>query len=296
MLEFKDVELNDRQWMDEILRSTQRDAAEYSFTTTYIWRHIYHYKVSRIENYLIILSDMKHPTYFFPMGSGPIKPVLDEMIADAKGRGSALMLNAVLPEAKAELEALYPDKFEFALERNSADYVYSAQSLTTLVGKKLSGKRNHINRFLENNPEWAYEPLTEKNMDEAREMDDAWCRQAGCTDDDGLRQETCAVLQAFKHFFDLKMDGGLLRAGGKVVAFSMGDPLSETTYHVHFEKAFAEVQGAYPMINKQFVIHNCENYLYVNREDDAGDEGLRKAKLSYVPLRLIEKYSAKYIK
>jgi hypothetical protein len=202
----------------------------------------------------------------------------------------------VLPEGKAELETLYPDKFEFALERNSADYVYSAQSLKTLVGKKLSGKRNHINRFVENYPEWVYEPLTEKNMAEAREMDDAWCRQAGCTDDDGLRKETCAVLQAFKNFFDLKMDGGLLRADGKVVAFSMGDPLNETTYHVHFEKAFAEVQGAYPMINKQFVIHNCENYLYVNREDDAGDEGLRKAKLSYVPLRLIEKYSAKYIK
>ena len=88
------------------------------------------------------------------------------------------------------------------------------------------------------------------------------------------------------------VSGGALRADGKIIAFSIGDMLNDEIFLVHFEKAYAEIQGAYPMINQQFVLHNCMGHKYVDREEDAGVEGLRKAKLSYDPLRLVDKYAA----
>ena len=116
-----------------------------------------------------------------------------------------------------------------------------------------------------------------------------WCLNAGCREDESLFDESCAVEQAFKHFFELGLDGGLLRVKGRPIAFAMGEPLNFDTYVIHIEKAFHEIQGAYQMINQQFAAANCGNFTYVNREDDAGDEGLRRAKLSYDPAFLLEK-------
>ena len=291
-LDYKEVALSDRVWMDELFAMSERGALEYSFTTSFLWRHIYQFRVARMNDYLILQSEPKNPTYLFPPGRGDIKPVIDTLIAQAKEIGIPLLFNTVLPAGKAALEELYPGQFDITYYRDGADYIYDTQSLATLAGKKLAAKRNHIHRFLDSHPSWQYEPLTEKNMDEARQMNLAWCLQAGCMDDSGLTDEYCAVEQAFRHFFDLRLSGGLIRAEGRVVAFSIGDPLSEDTFLVHFEKAYADVQGAYPMINQQFVLHNCMAYPYVNREEDAGVEGLRKAKLSYNPLRLAEKYIA----
>ena len=99
----------------------------------------------------------------------------------------------------------------------------------------------------------------------------------------------CVTLNSLRLFEELELKGGLLRVNGEIVAFTMGEPISEDTFVVHIEKAFADVQGAYPMINQQFVEHECMNYKYVNREEDTGAEGLRKAKLSYRPVFLVEK-------
>ncbi len=123
-------------------------------------------------------------------------------------------------------------------------------------------------------------------------MSHEWCRQAGCSDDAELYDESCAVEQAFKHYDALGLTGGLLRAGGQVIAFTMGEALSEDTFVVHVEKAYYDIQGAYQMINQQFAQASMEGFRYVNREDDAGDEGLRKAKLSYYPAFFVEKSSA----
>ena len=87
----------------------------------------------------------------------------------------------------------------------------------------------------------------------------------------------------------MELTGGILRVNGEVVAFTIGEPICEDTFVVHIEKAFSDIQGAYPMINQQFVEHECMDYKYINREDDTGAEGLRKAKLSYRPAFLVEK-------
>ena len=145
---------------------------------------------------------------------------------------------------------------------------------------------------MENNPDWTYEPVTEENMNAVRRMNLEWNLASDDKQDELLSGEYCAVEQAMRHFGDLGLSGGLIRVGGRAVAFAIGDPLSDDTFLVHFEKAFADVQGAYQIINREFVKHNCEGYAFVDREEDAGVEGLRKAKLSYDPLRLVEKYAA----
>ena len=295
MLQLRELKIEDKAWFDSLVMDKGYGTLEYNFTTAFIWRKIFNTKVCESNGCLVCMADTKKPSFLYPCGSEDKKGAVDEIISYCSGRGIKAVFHSVSPKAKEELENMYPESFRFEEDIDSGDYIYETQSLMTLSGKKLSSKRNHINRFEENYPDWKYEPITKENIDEVYEMNLKWCEGENCQNDEGLRDEACAVRQAFKHFFDLKLDGGLLRAGGQVVAFSMGDKLDKDTYLVHIEKAFANINGAYPMINKQFVINNASGYKYVDREDDAGVEGLRRAKLSYRPCTVAKKYLAYYI-
>lgn len=292
MLEMKDVSIEDRERFNALLDGCDYGILEYNFTTVFIWRQIFATKLCLNSDFLIIASGKTEPSFLFPYGKGDINDALNSIIEYCRANSITPRFHSLLPSMKDALEAAYPGKFEFEYTRDTGDYIYETESLMTLKGKKLSSKRNHINRFEEAYPDWQYEPITRDSIDEVYKMNLAWCGIQDCENDESLKEETCAVRQAFKHFFELGLDGGIIRANGKIVAFSMGDRLDDNTYLVHIEKAFADIQGAYPMINKQFVIHNASEYKYVNREDDAGDEGLRKAKLSYRPYSVAEKYSA----
>jgi len=293
MLEFKNVEIEDREWVQEILDRSECASLEYNFTTMFIWQKIYNIKVAEKDGFLFSASGKTRMSFLFPTGGENIEDALKALSEYCEKEGIPMNFYSVGKKEKEILEKLYPKKYIFKEARDSGDYVYTAEALRTLKGKKLSSKRNHINRFEENNPDWVYEEMNEDNIKEVVDMHNAWCEMAECESDDGLAEETCAVRRAFKYFDELKLSGGVLRAGGKVVAFSIGDRLNKDTFLVHIEKAYADIQGAYPMINKQFVLHNCDEYEFVNREDDTGDEGLRKAKLSYKPCEIIEKFYAK---
>ena len=173
------------------------------------------------------------------------------------------------------------------------DYIYETENLTNLSGKKFHGKRNHIARFMDDD-DWEYETLSSENVQECIDMNNNWIQKK--YDEDAWSQEVQdeydVVKNALIDYKRLGLVGGVLRKYGEVVAFELGEPLCDDTFVVHFEKAYADVQGAYPMINKQFVQHECQDYKYVNREEDDGEEGLRKAKLSYHPDILLEKYNA----
>lgn len=293
MLEFHVPVLEDKAEVDKVLHTAECPTLEYNFTTQYIWKTIFNTKISIQDGFFFSVSGKDKPSFLFPAGSGDVKAALANLDAYAIENGIKLRFHSVSPAQKELLEALYPDRFEFEYVRDAGDYIYDAESLRTLRGKKLAAKRNHINRFLENHPDWTYERIDESNMAEVMEMNKLWCELSDCEGDESLREESCAVRSALKNYAALKLDGGLIRAGGKVVAFSLGDRLNAATYLVHIEKAFADVQGAYPMINQQFVLNNTDGYSFINREDDAGDEGLRKAKLSYRPAEIAEKYVAR---
>ena len=298
MLQYKEIDLEDREWIDPILKMSDNASEEYSFTFMYIWRNVFGYRVARLEDFLIVKSEKtgRAPLYFFPAGKGDKAKMLEVLEDDAKQSGHNLIFSVVLEKDKEYLEAEYPGKFSFRSLDDYFDYVYSAQSLITLAGKKLHSKRNHINRFKDMYPDWSYEPITAENLDEVLQMNSEWLEMnMSESSPQTLVDESKAVSAAIKDFEGLKLSGGVIRVNGKPVAFSIGDILNSNTYLVHIEKAFGNIQGAYTMINKEFSGHNCQDFEYINREDDSGDEGLRKAKKSYYPAFMVKKYNAKLL-
>ena len=292
MLPLQKITRADRTWMQPLYDKSAFRAEEYSFTFNYMWRDLLSYKVMEMDGFLVQKSDNERPCYLYPPGAGNIKPVIEAMIADAKECGHGFLIYTALAEQCKLLEVLFPDMFDFWPTVNYDDYIYDAKSLITLTGKKYHAKRNHINRFKAMYPDWSYEVITPANMPEVIAMSNEWCKR-NCAASKSLQNECRALGSAMDDYFSLGMDGGLIRVGGEVVAFSMGDRLTHDTYLVHVEKAYADIQGSYAIINQQFAEHNASDYLYIDREDDSGDEGLRKAKLSYYPVMMTEKYAAR---
>lgn len=293
MVNFKEIQLSDKEWITNILKKANYQGCDYSFANLYMWREPSQITVAEVDGFLCIMGQAhyeKEPVYVFPAGNGNIGPIIEKLERDAEERNIRFRLRAAGKEQAEYIKELFPGRFEAESMRGEWDYLYLVENLTNLAGKKYHGKRNHIARFKDDN-NWSYERITEDNLGECMEMNDAWCRMYGCREEDGKRTEQCAVREAAQNFSALGLEGGLLRKGGEVVAFTMGEPLNDITYVVHIEKAFSDVQGAYPMINQQFVIDRMQDFLYVNREEDMGEEGLRKAKLSYKPDLLLEKYT-----
>ena len=251
---------------------------------------------TKVRRFAFVMADPDNPSYIFPMGTGPLLPAIEAMQQDAASRGVPLRFNTLLTEDRIRLEALFPGQFEVTEIRHAFDYVYESARLIRLSGKKLSQKRNNINKFSNEYRNWTFEVITRENIEEVHEMSKVWREQYGNEEDRSFRDEICAMEEAFKHYFELEMDGGFIRAGGRIIAFSIGDPLNFDVYLVQFEKAFSDVPGSYQIINQQFAEHFTKEYKFVNREDDTGDEGLRKAKMSYDPIYLVAKYTAKQIK
>lgn len=292
MLEFQSIELSDKEWIDDLLKRSDFRTCEYNFNTMFLWRFVFQTRISRHEDRLLVRSyhNGKY-TYLFPAGSGDLKEAVALLMDDAKDRGDRFRMHSVSEQGKTELELAFPGALYFFPSRRDYDYIYTAESLRTLKGKKLHGKRNHIHRFLDQyQGRYSYEPITGENIHECMQMNKEWCRLNDCLIDESKLQEQCSVAQAFRHYSLIGLEGGLLRVDGKVIAFTMGEPLNSDTFLVHIEKAMAQIQGAYPMINQQFVLDRCDGFSYVNREDDSGMEGLRKAKLSYRPAFLEKKY------
>lgn len=290
MLSFKDIEINDQEWAKPMIAAGNLPACEYSFGSNFIWSKAYHVQIAQVEGMYVAKAGREEISFTFPVGGGDLKACVDKLAGYAREQGQPLRFHAVVESSRQKLEELYPGQFSFTSQRDSFDYIYNSQDLINLTGKKYHGKRNHINRFREGN--WLFEPITPDNLSECMEMQKKWCVLNDCKNNCSKQAEACAVEAAFAHFFELGFQGGLLRLDGKVVAYTIGEPLNSNTYVVHIEKAYADVQGAYPAINQEFARYAASEYSFINREDDTGAEGLRKAKLSYYPAILLEKFTA----
>lgn len=285
MLEFKKAEICDRDEIEKYLCMSSRSSLEFSFTTLFLWQDQYNMEFCIEDGFLYIRSGGKKKMYLFPVGNGDLARAVEKLTKNGE------TFYSLSVEQTEFLKKHSGDKYAFSENRDMGDYIYKTEDLASLGGKKLRAKRNHINRFVSENPDWTYEEITEDNIGEVIAMHNEWCALA--EDEKGLAEETLAVKKALANYFELGFSGGLIRTKGKVIAFSVGDKLNDNTFLVHIEKAFSSYSGAYQMINREFVKHNCMAYEFVNREDDAGNEGLRKAKLSYRPYSIVKKYTAK---
>ena len=300
MIEFRAPEIQDRHWVEEILLRDGNERCEYSFVNLLAWGKCCGLMIAPVDGQMAsYLPQGKGPGYPYPLGPGDARPVLEALRADAAQRGIPFRLLSLSRGDAEELEGAYPGRFRITEDRAGFDYVYDIDRLADLAGKKLHAKRNHIHRFVEAHPDWSVEELAADNLSDCLAMFEAWGRLAReNAAGEGLDDEENALRHALAHREALELKGLLLRSEGQVLAFTLGSRMSGDTFDVHFEKAFGQVQGAYAIINREFARWVRERYpqvRWLNREEDMGLEGLRKAKSSYYPDRMVEKFVAEWM-
>lgn len=226
--------------------------------------------------------------YMMPIGPMPINEAINILQADAKASNIPFQMKGITVEMWEMISNKMPNQFKYIHERNNDEYIYLSSKLISLSGKKLQSKRNHINRFKIDNPDWQYFPITsKKDLSECVTMLNEW-ENIKEDKDRSLQYDYIATRLMLEHFDELQLTGGAIRVNGKIIAFTIGEKLTEDTFVVHVEKAFGEINGAYTIINQQFIEHEASKFKYINREEDMGLEPLRKAKLSYQPDILLE--------
>lgn len=223
-----------------------------------------------------------------PIGSGDIAEVIDALAADARSAGEPLRLFGLSDKWAQTLESLYPEKFAFHASADNADYIYLAENLATLPGRQYQPKRNFINRFT-SRYNYRFEPISADNLEDALYLNHCWREQKGAKLSD---PEQLALRRAFDHFAELNLRGWILYASAHPVAFAIGSKINHDTFCIHIEKTNVEFDGAGAMINNLTAVELYQEYKYINREDDLGLEGLRRAKQSYYPVELLTKHSA----
>ncbi len=294
MIDFKPLDMKDKEIYDGYLRSAAHRGCGYSFVNLFLWGR---QKVGFAGEHLVFFSQYSRKSvYGFPLGEGDVKPALDAIMEDAAQRGIPCRLIGLSKDDCQLLDKLYPGKFRFHCDRDFFDYVYDIHDLADLKGKKYQKKRNHLNRFRQNNPDHRLEEITEANLPVVESLVQKWYEMRLAHDPHSdFHMEQAAVKKALKYRKALALEGLILYAGDLPVAMTLGSQLSEDTFDVHFEKALDIADGAYPAINSGFANYLREKYpnlRFLNREDDMGLEGLRKAKESYYPHHLVEKYWA----
>lgn len=295
MIEFKDITVEDKDTITSFTMNSCRRNCDLSFSNLCSWRFMYNTKFAVIDNFLVFKFWLHgRVSYMMPVGQDdPEKELIEKLIEDSQLEGEPLRLMGVCQGMKKRLNDILPGKFEFTTNRDYSDYIYLRSDLATLTGKKFQSKRNHINRFKKEYT-YKYVPITPDRVQECLYLEAEWCKANDCDKQDGTGNERQAIVFALEHFEELGLSGGILYANDKIVAFTFGMPINKETFGVHVEKADTTVDGAYAMINFEFANHIPETFTYINREEDLGIEGLRKAKLSYQPETILEKFVAHY--
>lgn len=297
MMPFREITLEDQQAVQERCLQHSYYLCEHCFTDLFIWRSYYNTQIVLQDDFLFVKMtppDGGSDCYLAPIGEGNLTEALDQLEADAAERGIPFRIVSVAEPMIERMETAKPNYFTFRHDdEDGDDYIYLAEKLRTLSGKKLQSKRNLVNRFqAAYEGRWSYSDIAPETTRYAYAFHLKWCEQNGCAHNSSFEGETCAIVQALENFSALQLRGGLLRLDDKVIAFTLGCRATDDMFVVQIEKADHTIPGAYQMINQQFVLRNCNDVQYVNREEDLGLEGLRKAKRSYYPVMRGVKYVA----
>lgn len=295
MVKFHRVTIGDKPFVDGFVREENSRSADFNFGNIYLWDSAYQQELAGVDGRLLTkLKYEDRPFFAFPIGSGDIRPAIDAIEEFCAREKIQFRLRGVTDEGRDLLEDAYPGLFAFTEDRDNFDYIYLAEKLATFSGKKLHGKRNFCNRF-EKEHSWEFRRLTRELFPTCMEMLGFWQREFE-TPPDGLEDEHGAIIRALMRWDALDLEGGVLFADGQCVGFTVGEVISSDTFDVHFEKAYASIPGAYPMVCREFakqILSDHPEIVYLNREDDMGHENLRSAKLEYHPEFLLRKYTAK---
>ena len=296
MLDFKKPELSDMTWVNKCLSHANSLNCEYTFGNVFCWVDSYSIQIAKYKDFFICRwGKAPRVAYSVPLGEGDFTDAINQIIEDAKKLGVNPRIYGITEGYMLMLQEAFLGRFSYKFDLGINDYIYSVDKMASLSGKKYHGKRNHISNFKKNNPDWCFEEISKDNTADCIQMHEEWLKENGSENDEDFIEEFEAVKRAFEHFDELGFKGGLIRTNGRVVAYCMGEPqMNGKCFVTHFEKAFSSLQGAYPIINQEFTKNCLTDFEYVNREEDLGLEGLRKAKQSYYPEIILEKCVAVY--
>ena len=296
MVLFREITVADKSLFDRYAYAAQVRDCDMAFANIYCWQPYYRSEWAVVEGFLVIrfrLDGGERLAYMQPLsrdGLEDFSTIIPQLAGDAFSMGQPLRFAGLTPEGVEVLRRYAPQKFAFAASRDNADYIYSAEDLRNLPGRRYQPKRNHINRFrLEN--EFRYLPLTAEYAEECLRLNELW--GAGRADDDAtIATEREAMVRAFENFDALGLCGGAICVGGELAAFTYGSQLCEDTFVTHIEKANTKFNGIFATINNLLAQSLPASVKFINREEDMGIEGLRKAKLSYYPVAVEPKWVA----
>ena len=295
-LNFKKITHDNMPVIWEYVKNAPGRTTDFSYGGILMWVDMFMYEFAIYKDTLfikgVVENDRTKPAFSLPIGTLPLKDSISILRKYCEQENIPLELSAVPEESLEEIKELNPKTIE--LLEDWSDYLYDAEMLAELKGKKMGKKRNHVNSFIAHNPEWKYDEMNSQNVKDAigfmdiyeSEIDDSYMAKAES-------MLTRKILNAFSDGDNVMKGGILYDKPGSVCAITIGDVRGDTLY-VHIEKGAREVNGSYEMINKEFASHNLKenpSIRFINREDDSGDEGLRKAKESYHPLGLMRKYN-----
>jgi hypothetical protein len=287
-VKFNKIQLQDKEILEPYYKANSYRNCELTFANTFAWSQFYQIEYTIIDQCLVYKTVSKEPQFIYPIGDGDKRGIIVKMMDYCEENKIPFGLRLINEEMFQELDLMFPELFQIEYDRDMADYIYLSEDLFKLSGKKYHGKKNHVNKF-KATYQWSYERINESNKNECIDMAIEWSKLHNTDEDESKSMEIKVTMDMIKYFDELKLSGGLLRVDNRVVAFSIGEPVGKDCFVIHVEKAFSDIQGAYPMINQQMVQDYGVNYMYINREEDMGVEGLRKAKLSYKPAILLEK-------
>lgn len=295
MLEWSIPEAEDEDWTNSCIAVSGTMASDASFANIYLLRNKYSTKISRYKDFIIRKYSGKGARcgYTFPLGKGDVAKALAEIEKDAKECGERLQFAFVTEEQKEVLENAMPARFCYSSDAGDSDYIYLRSELASLSGKAFHKKKNHFSKFVRTYPDYKYYEIGACNIYDAQKVADAWYYEHLQAEDASQLAEYKAIKEALNNFEELGLIGGIIYVNDSPCAMTIASKINENTVDVHFEKAVGEyaLNGGYAAINKLFS-EKLDGVTWLNREEDIGIEGLRKAKLSYRPKIMLKKYSA----
>jgi hypothetical protein len=285
---FREIDLKDSTMLNEAFQAYPPHISECTFTNLYVWRKSNKVYLTQFGDVLLIKRKNHASDKFFlfpPIGSNNVVDVIEEIIT----RGQSEKLPPFYGLNRIQAESLETKGFMVTEMRDNWDYIYLTNDLINLPGERYYTKRKNIKKCL-SEYKLEYESLTQEIIDQCLQLQTKWCNLKNCDSIPGLEEENRAIKETFDHFSDLNIFGGAILDNGVVESFTIGEKLNAETAVIHFEKANPKIPGLYQVINQWFAQTTLQDYAYVNREQDLGIPGLRRAKMSYNPAFFIEKF------
>ncbi len=260
---------------------------------TFIWRDLFKTEFTIIDETLYLKVRYLTGDIAFTPPRGEQNPrgekeTYDTIVEYCRTLGCVPRLCAVSPHRLERIKELFPDA-EASTDRAWSDYLYLSDDIKNLPGRKYSGQRNHINRFLREYPDWLFEPINGENLPAVRSFFERYANEH-VKDYPAYDEGNIKTLEVLDNMERYRLFGGVLKVNGQVIGASLGEIIGDTLF-VHIEKSLTEYSGSYPMLVNQFTkMFAQEDIVYINREEDDGVEGLRISKMSYHPVELLDKY------